>query len=72
MLRDVVTEALMRTQERILAKAFQEALDGKLEEEDFPLKRVTTPDGGETITNVPGEFMTMASFMAWLNDKAEE
>lgn len=31
MLRDVVTEELMRTQERILAKAFQDVLDGKLE-----------------------------------------
>lgn len=72
MLRDIVTEELLRVQERILSKAFQDVLDGKLEEEDFPLRRITTPDGGESITNVSEEFMTIASFMAWLNDKAEE
>lgn len=72
MLRDVVTEELMRVQESILSKAFQDVLDGKLEEENFPLRRITTPNGNETITNVPVEFMTIASFMAWLNDKTEE
>ena len=71
LLRDVATVELLRTQERILAKALQDVLDGKLEEEDFPLRRIETPDGGETITNVPEEFMTIASFMAWLNEKAE-
>ena len=72
MLRDVVTEELLRTQERILAQALQDVLDGKLGEEDFPLRRIETPDGGETITNVPEEFMAIASFMAWLNEKAED
>jgi len=69
---EIVFEELLRVQERILSKAFQDVLDGKLEEGDFPLRRITTLDGGESITNVPEEFMTIASFMAWLNDKAEE
>ena len=72
MLRDVITEELLCVQERILTKAFQYVLDGKREEEDFPLRRIETPDGGETITNVPEEFMVITSFMAWVNEKAEE
>jgi len=40
--------------------------------EERPATAITTPNGNETITNVPVEFMTIASFMAWLNDKTEE
>lgn len=62
----------MRVQEEILKQAIEDYTEGTITEEQMPLRRVESPDGGVTLENVPPELLRVASFMAWLNEKVEE
>ena len=71
-LRKVVVQDVMRVQEEILTHAAEDFVAGTITEEQMPLRRVESPDGGYTLENVPPELLRVASFMAWLNEKVEE
>ena len=71
-LRSIVQHEVMRVQAEIQKKAVQDFAAGRITMDQLPLKRVEMPNGYVSFENVPPEMMTVASFMGWLNEKAEE
>ena len=71
-LRKIVLRDVMRVQEEILTHAAEDFVAGTITEEQMPLRRVESPDGGYTLENVPPELLRVDSFMAWLNEKVEK